>query len=150
MTDEMKNLLLTLGGIIIALLVIIIIFGGKSPFMKLISFFLEEEGGRQKDDEDMQPSSAEPKVEMVKLIRKSDDRLRIFESDGTYRLVDEYYELEFLTRKGKKLIIECSRDAYEKMPFNEDGSLTYKRNRLVKFKYYEGIVFNSTEDMKNG
>ncbi|MBO5163443.1 MAG: hypothetical protein J6B75_03250 [Ruminococcus sp.] len=146
MTTEMRNLLITLGAIIIVLLLVMILFGGKSPIMKIFNFFLEDtgEGGRQ-PKEDVQKSSFEPIVEMAKLVRKSDDRLRIYESDGSFRLVDAYYELEFITRKGKKLKIECSKEAYEKIPFNEEGSLTYKRNTLVKFKFYEGTVFNSTE-----
>jgi len=146
MTTEMRNLLITLGAIIIVLLLVMILFGGKSPVMKIFNFFLEDTGedGRQ-PKEDVQKSSFEPIVEMAKLVRKSDDRLRIYESDGSVKLVDAYYELEFITRKGKKLKIECSKEAYEKIPFNEEGSLTYKRNTLVKFKFYEGTIFNSTE-----
>ena len=49
----------------------------------------------------------------------------------------------FVTRKGQKLKIECSREAYDKIPFNQQGSLTYKRNTLVKFKYYEDTVYNN-------
>jgi hypothetical protein len=82
---------------------------------------------------------------MAKLVRKSDDRLRVYESDGSMHIVDEYFELEFLTRKGKKLKIACSEVAYGKIPFNEEGSLTYKRNTLVKFKLYEGIIYNEEE-----
>ncbi len=87
--------------------------------------------------------SPESMVEMATLIQKSDDRLRIIESTGQSKLVDEYYELLFVTRKGKKIKIQCSRDAYDKIPFNQQGSLTYRRNVLVKFKYYEDIVYNS-------
>jgi len=90
-----------------------------------------------------QKKSAESMVEMATLIQKSDDRLRIIESTGQEKLIDEYYELVFVTRKGQKLKIECSREAYEKIPFNQQGSLTYRRNKLVKFKYYEDIVYNS-------
>jgi hypothetical protein len=80
---------------------------------------------------------------MATLIRKSDDRLRVIESTGQVKMIDEYYELVFVTRKGKTLKIECSRNAYEKVPFNQQGSLTYKRGRLVKFKYYEDTVYNN-------
>lgn len=144
MTSEMKNLLLLLGAIIIVLLLVMILFGGKSPFLKIFSFFFEDTGDRRNKD-DVQKSTSEPIVEMAKLVRKSDDRLRIYESDGSVKLIDACYELEFVTRKGKKLKIECSKEAYEEVPFNEEGSLTYKRNTLVKFKFYEGTIFNSTE-----
>jgi hypothetical protein len=93
--------------------------------------------------EPVQKKTSEPVVVMATLIRKCDDRLRVIESSGQVKLIDEYSELMFLTRKGKKLKIQCSRDAYEKVPFNQEGSLTYKRNTLVKFKYYEDTVFNS-------
>lgn len=141
MTAEMRNLLITLGAIIIVLLLVLILFGGKGPLTKLLSFFLENTG----NSADGQKNSYEPVVVMAKLLRKSDDRLRICESDGSFQLIDEYYELEFVTRKGKVLKIECSRDAYENVPFDVEGSLTYKNNKLVKYKFYEGIVYNETE-----
>ena len=156
MTDQMKNLLILLCGIAVVLLVVIILFAGKSPFMKLMSYFLEEqddsESGRHSNNvntsqksrknQDAQRKTHEPLVEMATLIRKSDDRLRVIESTGQTKLIDEYYELVFVTRKGKTLKIECSREAYGKIPFNQQGSLTYKLNKLVKFKYYEDTVYN--------
>lgn len=168
MTDQMRNLLILLGGIAVVLIVVILLFTGKSPFMRFLSIFLEEqdngdEGRREsgnkngnnqqysenvntskkrKPKEEVQKKTSEPIVEMATLIRKSDDRLRVIESTGQVKLIDEYYELVFVTRKGKTLKIECSRDAYEKIPFNQQGSLTYKRNTLVKFKYYGDTVYN--------
>ena len=123
-----------------------------------MSIFLEEEdsdgapvrsgGGTQvrrtaRQEQPAQKKTSEPIVEMATLVQKCDDRMRIIESTGQVKLVDEYYELVFVTRKGQKLKIECSREAYDKVPFNQQGSLTYKRNTLVKFKYYEDTVFNS-------
>lgn len=139
-----------------------LLFSGKSSFRRFIYLFLEEQpddDGSQKtrntssakrSPERSASSSAqqtkkrtsEPIVEMATLVRKSDDRLRVIESTGQVKLVDEYYELVFVTRKGQKLKIECSAEAYNKVPFNQQGSLTYKRNTLVKFKYYEDTVFN--------
>ncbi len=51
-------------------------------------------------DEGVQKYTSERQVEMVTLIRKSDDRLRVIESTGQSRLLDEYYELVFKNRKG--------------------------------------------------
>ena len=87
--------------------------------------------------------TGEPIVEMATLIRKSDDRLRIIERDGSQRLIDAYYELIFETRKGQHLKITCSPEAYEKIPFDEQGSLTYRRGVLVKFKMYDRTVYNN-------
>ena len=155
LTPQMKNLFILLGAIAVILILVILLFGGKSPFMKFMNFFLEENegaGGNQQRgdrtssrhrDEPVQKKTSQPIVEMATLIRKSDDRLRIIESTGQQKLVDEYYELVFVTRKGQKLRIECSREAYDKIPFNQQGSLTYKRNTLVKFKYYEDTVYNN-------
>ena len=156
-TPQMRNLLITLGTIAVILLLIILLFGGKSPFMRFMNLFLEEKGGgqgggapmrgerpsRRPADEAVQKKTSEPIVEMATLVRKSDDRLRVIESTGQQKLLDEYYELVFVTRKGQKLKIECSREAYDKIPFNQQGSLTYKRNTLVKFKYYEDTVYNN-------
>lgn len=153
MTQEMKNLLIMLGSIAAVLLIVVIFFGGKGPMRKLIGFFIEETDGESvrsaRKSENVQKYSNEPIVEMVKLVRKTDDRLRVYESDGSMHIVDPYFELEFITRKGKKLKIECSEKAYGQIPFNEEGSLTYKRNTLVKFKFYGGIIYNDTEQ-KNG
>ena len=152
-TSQMRNLLIMLGAIAVILVLVILLFGGKSPFMRFMNFFLEENGGQgagapptregrysrrpAREDEQTQKKTSEPIVEMATLVRKSDDRLRVIESTGQQKLLDEYYELQFVTRKGQKLKIECSREAYEKIPFNQQGSLTYKRNTLVKLKYYE-------------
>lgn len=152
MTDQLKNLLILLGAIAVILIVVILFFGGKSPVMRFLNLFLEpadeDEGhpprsAKHRDEETVQKSTSEPIVEMATLVRKSDDRLRIIESTGQVKLVDEYYELLFVTRKGQKLKIQCSREAYDKVPFNQQGSLTYKRNTLVKFKYYEDVVYNN-------
>ncbi len=161
MTDQLKHLLIVLAGIVVVLILIILLFGGKSRFMRFISLFLESDDDEnsspaprrsssgsshkpsRQSDQPVQRKTSEPLVEMATLIQKSDDRLRIIESTGQVRLVDEYYQLVFLTRKGQKLKIQCSRDAYEKVPFNQQGSLTYKRNTLVKFKYYEDTVYNN-------
>lgn len=169
MTPQLRNLLILLAAIVVILILIILLFSGKSSFRRFLSLFLEEDddngsGGRSGgyrepsgasersmpaarrsepvDEPVQQKRTSEPIVEMATLVRKSDDRLRVIESTGQVRLVDEYYELVFVTRKGQKLKIECSAEAYDKVPFNQQGSLTYKRNTLVKFKYYEDTVFN--------
>ena len=101
------------------------------------------------DTVEAQKKTSEPIVEMATLIQKSDDRLRVIENSGRVRMIDEYYELLFVTRKGQKLKIQCSPEAYEKMPFDEQGSLTYKRNTLVKFKLYDETIYNDhTEEEK--
>jgi len=154
LTPQMKNLFILLGAIVVVLLLVILLFGGKSPFMKFMNIFLEENEGavpqksggrpdRRRPEEPQQKKTSEPIVEMATLIRKCDDRLRIIESTGQQKLVDEYYELVFLSRKGQKIKVECSRQAYDRIPFNQQGSLTYKRNTLVKFKYYEDTVYNN-------
>ncbi|MBR2954970.1 MAG: hypothetical protein IKC21_02260 [Ruminococcus sp.] len=148
MTEELKTFLIILGSIAAFLLILAVFFRNTALVRKLMGLFIEElddENGRVSRREETRKSSNEPIVEMAKLVRKSDDRLRVYESDGSMHIVDEYFELEFLTRKGKKLKIACSEAAYGKIPFNEEGSLTYKRNTLVKFKLYEGIIYNEEE-----
>lgn len=160
MTDQLKHLLVILAGISVILIAVIVLFSGKSPFRRVMDIFLNEDGagdnyalrrtpssggGAPMSNSPQEPAQKKvsgPVVEMATLIRKTDDRMRIIESTGQVKLVDEYYELVFITRKGQQVTIECSAEAYEKIPFNQQGSLTYKKNMLVKFKYYEDTVYN--------
>ena len=157
MTPQLKNLLIILGAIAVVLIVVILLFSSKSSFRRNITLFLDGEKApgyqpvqrrtgavprNAQPAEEVQKSTSEPIVVMATLVRKSDDRRRVIESTGQEHIEDEYYELLFVTRKGKKLKIECSAQAYDKVPFNQQGSLTYKRNTLVKFKYYEDTVLN--------
>ncbi len=136
MSPEIRNMLIMFGAIAIALILIIITFGGDNPLQRFISLFVEE------IDDDSEHFSS-PVIEMATLIRKSDDRLRVIENDGSVKLLDEYYELTFVNRKGQNIKIECSADAYEKIPFNLEGSLTYRKNKLIKFKYFEDTVYDN-------
>jgi hypothetical protein len=152
MTEQLKNLLIMLGGIAVVLLIVILLFSGKSPFRRFMTMFLDDgrSGGASasavqrsaKPAVPEQKYTSEPIVVMATLVRKCDKRNRIIESTGQERIEDEYYELLFVTRKGQKLKIECSAASYEKVPFNQQGSLTYRRNMLVKFKYYGDTIIN--------
>ena len=155
MSEQLKNLLILLAGIVVILLVIILLFSGQSTFRRFLSIFLDSQGTGNSDvnrrqtrgvssapADNNQKKVSGPVVEMATLIRKCDDRLRIIESTGKIEVKDARYELIFVTRKGRNLVIECSPEAYEKVPFNQQGSLTYKKNTLVKFKYYEDTVYN--------
>ncbi|MBO5104333.1 MAG: hypothetical protein J6B74_04640 [Ruminococcus sp.] len=152
MSPEIRNILIMFGAIAVVVVVIIVTFGGDKPFQRFISLFIEEDSQEDNDrqtrnseySEPVQKKSSAPVVEMATLVRKSDDRLRVIESDGQVKLIDEYYELHFVTRKGQNIRIECSREAYETIPFNQQGSLTYRKNKLVKFKYYEDTVDENT------
>ncbi|MCM1315379.1 MAG: hypothetical protein NC205_01290 [Prevotella sp.] len=136
MSPEIRSIFIMFGAVAVSLIFIIVTFGGSHPLERFILLFLKEI-----PDEEPEKQS-ESSVEMATLIRKSDDRLRIIESSGNVRIADEYYELTFVTRKGKTLKIECSLNAYEKIPFDKQGSLTYRKNKLVKFKYFEDIIYN--------
>ena len=152
MSPEIRNILIMFGAFAVVVVVIIVTFGGDKPFQRFISLFIEEDSQEDNDrqtrnseySEPVQKKSSAPVVEMATLVRKSDDRLRVIESDGQVKLIDEYYELHFVTRKGQNIRIECSREAYETIPFNQQGSLTYRKNKLVKFKYYEDTVDENT------
>lgn len=136
MPPEIRSIFIMFGAVAVSLIFIIITFGGRHPLERFISLFLEEIS-----DEELE-KLPESYVEMATLIKKSDDRLRIIENNGNVRITDEYYELTFVTRKGRTLKIECSPDAYEKIPFDEQGSLTYRKNKLVRFKYSEDIIYD--------
>ncbi len=79
-------------------------------------------------------------TEMAILVNKIDERRRVVDSNGHSTLYDEYFELVFETRRGETLHLVTSRAAFKETPFNQDGALTYKRGRLIRFKYAGGIV----------
>lgn len=150
MNENMHKLLILLGAIAVVLVLVILLFTKNSPFMKLMRKFLSDgepdnspqTPAKKKKSGSPQRRTNEPLIEMATLVRKCDDRLRIIESSGQVRFIDEYYELIFRTRKGNNLKIQCSREAYERIPFNQLGSLTYKNSQFIRFKFYDGIVNN--------
>ncbi len=79
-------------------------------------------------------------TEMAILTHKIDERRRVVDSSGHSTLFDEYFELVFETRRGETLRLVTSRAAFKETPFNQDGALTYKKGRLIRFKYAGGIV----------
>lgn len=133
----------------ISLSILAVIFGGENPIKSFIALFDE-------DDEDEKPvyervgraKTSQSIVEMAVLVQKRDDRLRTIRDDGSEEFTDEYFELMFITSKNQKRIIRCSKEVYYILPFGKQGSLTYKKNTLVKFKCSEGTFYNSI-DIKN-
>lgn len=133
------------GAIIIIGLFLYLFF--RSAFYSIRAFFVTDNGKTGEHEKLLEPvraskrrrqkSVSEPLVEVCTLVRKCDDRMRIIEKDGTEKISDAYYELTFVTRKKEELIIACSGEVYDKIPFDKEGALTYRRNTLVKFKYYE-------------
>lgn len=78
--------------------------------------------------------------EMAILTHKIDERRRVVDSNGHSTLFDEYFELVFDTRRGETIRLVASRAAFKEIPFNQDGALTYKRGRFIRFKYQGGTV----------
>lgn len=78
--------------------------------------------------------------EMAILTHKIDERRRVVDSNGHSTLFDEYFELVFDTRRGETIRLVASRAAFKEVPFNQDGALTYKRGRFIRFKYQGGTV----------
>lgn len=150
MVFDLKNFLIV-AGIMAASVIVICLFMYlffRSAFYAVRSFFINDNGDAGDNGKLLEPvpapprrrrqrSVSEPLVEVCTLIRKKDDRMRIIEKDGTEKITDALYELTFVTRKKQELVIICSAEVYDKIPFEKEGALTYKRNTLVKFKYYE-------------
>ena len=164
MAFDLKTLLIVAAVMIgiLAIVGLVLYFFARELFYNIITFFVVDNGKVGEHEKLLDPvpppkkyrqkSSSEPLVEVCKLIRKSDDRLRIIEKDGTEKVTDAYYELVFVTRKQEELRVACSAEAYWKVPFECEGSLTYRRNTLVRFKYYKNkkeiIVKNQNDDEK--
>ena len=162
---DLKYLLIVAAIMIVALVLIgtLLYFFARKAFYNILAFFVVDNGKTGEHEKILDPipaprrykqkSVSEPLVEVCTLVRKSDDRLRIIDRDGTEKVVDAYYELTFITRKKEHLIVACSPDAYQKIPFDCEGSLTYRRNTLVRFKYLknrkEVIISNYPLDDKS-
>lgn len=162
MVFDLKYFILVAAAMIcaLALLALILYIFARKAFYGILAFFVVDNGKAGEHEKLLEPvphpkryrrkSVNEPLVEVCTLIRKSDDRLRIIEKDGTVKITDAYYELIFVNRKNEELRVACSPDAYRKVPFDSEGSLTYRRNTLVRFKYYkdrkEVIVSNEPEE----
>lgn len=147
----------------IVILLLIVIFGGKKNlFGKILNFFVEETD----EEEDGSPRPRErqnraakqaanrknanqPYTEMAILMQKIDERRRVVDSSGHSTLYDEYFELVFETRKGETLHLTASRAAFKEIPFNQQGSLTHKKGKLVKFKYIGGLISDEYSPMQS-
>ena len=79
-------------------------------------------------------------TEIATLTHKIDERRRVVDSSGHSTLYDEYFELVFETRRGETLRMVATRATFKEIPFNQEGALTYKRNRILKFRYNGGTV----------
>ncbi len=135
-------------------LLLIVIFGGKKlSLRKLLYFFIEEVDAPPgthiptKPSQRMAARQAQtrknanlPYTEMATLVQKIDERRRVVDSSGHSTLYDEYFELVFLTRKNERLHVTASRAAFKEIPFNQQGSLTHKKGRLVKFKTMGRVI----------
>lgn len=150
--------------VIVVILLLVVIFGGKNA-RKIFNFFVEEVD----DAEGERPSRAraekrqkiaakqlgsrrnpnQPYTEMAILMQKIDERRRVVDSSGHSTLYDEYFELVFETRKGETLHLTATRASFKEIPFNQQGSLTHKKGKLVKFKYTGGLISDEYSTVTN-
>lgn len=143
----MENFVICLG-IIGGILLLVVIFGGKNKlWKKILHFFVEVEeenaepaSAKQKPAKSRHGKDTQPHIEMAVLMEKIDERRRVVDSMGHSTLSNEYFELVFQTRKGEILHLETTRASFKEIPFNQQGSLTYKAGKLVKFKYSGGLI----------
>ncbi|MGN0631719.1 MAG: hypothetical protein ACI4JN_10370 [Ruminococcus sp.] len=90
------------------------------------------------------------RTEMVTLVQKVDERRRTLDPNGTSKLYNEYYELIFRTRKGEILHIVTTKVVYKEIPFNQTGSLTFKGEQFVKFKFLGGEITEASSNFNTG
>jgi hypothetical protein len=86
------------------------------------------------------------RTEMVTLVQKVDERRRTLDPSGTSKLYNEYYELIFRTRKGEILHIVTTKVVYKEIPFNQTGSLTFRGEQFVKFKFLGGEITEASSN----
>ncbi|MBQ8688551.1 MAG: hypothetical protein IJ512_08440 [Ruminococcus sp.] len=90
------------------------------------------------------------RTEMVVLVQKVDERRRTLDPSGTSKLYNEYYELIFRTRKGEILHIVTTKVVYKEIPFNQQGSLTFRGEQFVKFKFLGGEITEASSNFDTG
>ncbi len=90
------------------------------------------------------------RTEMVTLVQKVDERRRTLDPSGTSKLYNEYYELIFRTRKGEILHIVTTKVVYKEIPFNQTGSLTFKGEQFIKFKFLGGEITEASSNFNTG
>ncbi|MGN0592360.1 MAG: hypothetical protein ACI4JQ_03855 [Ruminococcus sp.] len=90
------------------------------------------------------------RTEMVMLVQKVDERRRTLDPSGTSKLYNEYYELIFRTRKGEILHIVTTKVVYKEIPFNQQGSLTFRGDQFVKFKFLGGEITEASSNFHTG
>lgn len=142
--------------VVVILLLVVLLGGKKQRWKKIVDFFVEEvevedapsrshTAKRERSHGLRLPSakgsrSNQSRTEMAVLMQKVDERRRVVDSAGHSTLSGEYFELVFETRKGEILHLETSRASFKEVPFNQQGSLTHKRGKMIKFKYAGGLV----------
>ncbi len=139
--------------LIAAILILVVLLGGKKQrWKKIVDFFVEEvetdeprPARREREKKSFRfgqgsRGNSQTHTEMAVLLQKVDERRRVVDSAGHSTLSNEYFELVFQTRKGETLHLETTRASFKEVPFNQQGSLTHRRGKMVKFKYAGGLV----------
>ena len=161
----MKEFLIVFAAIVVILLLIVIIGGNRPFFRRVFRFFVEEidednppppiptpadylaklrhteappRPRRRHSDPKRNPGQTY--TEMAILMQKIDERRRVVDSTGHSKLYDEYFELVFETRRGEMIHLKASRAAFKEIPFNQQGSLSFRNGTLIKFKYIGGVI----------
>ena len=150
--EALNNILIVVIAAAVVLVLVMLLGSKKSRFRKKLStLFAEDTVGTAKypmeyyitGEKNMRKpakTKGATRTEMVMLVQKVDERRRTIDPNGTSKLYNEYYELIFKTRKGEILHIVTTKVVYKEVPFNQQGSLTFRGEQFVKFKYLGGEI----------
>ena len=154
--EALNNILIVVIAEAVVLVLVMLLGSKKSRFRKKLSaFFADDTVGTAKHPMEFnreyyitgeknmrKPAKTKgaTRTEMVMLVQKVDERRRTIDPNGTSKLYNEYYELIFKTRKGDILHIVTTKVVYKEVPFNQQGSLTFRGEQFVKFKYLGGEI----------
>ena len=154
--EALNNILIVVIAAAVVLVLVMLLGSKKSRFRKKLStFFADDTVGTanhpmefnreyyitgEKNMRKPAKTKGATRTEMVMLVQKVDERRRTIDPNGTSKLYNEYYELIFKTRKGEILHIVTTKVVYKEVPFNQQGSLTFRGEQFVKFKYLGGEI----------
>ncbi len=163
--ESINDFLIIVIAIAVILVLVVILGSKKSAFRrKFDELFVQETVGSghkmefnkeyyitgEKNMRLFSKTKSPTRTEMVTLVQKVDERRRTLDPSGTSKLYNEYYELIFRTRKGEILHIVTTKTVYKEVPFNQTGSLTFKGEQFLKFKFLGGEITEKYSNFNTG
>jgi hypothetical protein len=141
--EAMNHFIVIILALAFILVVVLALSSKSSAFHRFMSKILEDEVPQNEHKSylnGMKKKSRGTRTELVMLVQKIDERKRISDARGHYKLFNEYYELIFRTKSGEPIHIITNKEIFRQVPFNQQGYLSFRRDEFVKFRSKSGTI----------